>query len=141
MDRDLADFRALGPSLRLRRPPAGVSADAIANYQFQVNVCHARMKDGTLVALDPGQGLDRLDLKEAFARESVVRVYLAVPKLKIGAANVRGNRTGRRTIDQAPLCGSRAVGPGREHRRQRSGGSLSHVGHAAAAFDAGHGRL
>ena len=52
-----------------------LSADAIANYQFQVNVCHARMKDGTIVALDPGQELDRLDLKEAFARESVVRVY------------------------------------------------------------------
>ena len=66
-----------------------LSADAIANYQFQVNVCHARMKDGTLVALDPGQELDRLDLKEAFAREAVVKVYLAVPKLKIGAANVR----------------------------------------------------
>ncbi len=66
-----------------------LSADAIANYQFQVNVCHARMKDGTIVALDPGQELDRLDLKEAFARESVVRVYLAVPKLKMGVTNVR----------------------------------------------------
>ena len=36
-----------------------ISPEAIANYQFQVNVCHARMKDGTLVALDPGQGIDR----------------------------------------------------------------------------------
>ncbi len=31
------------------------SHEAIANFQFQVNVCHARMKDGTLVALDPGR--------------------------------------------------------------------------------------
>ena len=78
-----------------------LSADAIANYQFQVNVCHARMKDGTLVSLDPGQGLDRLDLKEAFARESVVRVYLAVPKLKIGVANVRseGQSTKARYVE------------------------------------------
>ncbi len=68
-----------------------LSADAIANYQFQVNVCHARMKDGTLVAIDPGQELDRLDLKEAFARDPTVKVYLAVPKLKIGAQNVRSD--------------------------------------------------
>jgi type VI secretion system protein ImpJ len=66
-----------------------ISEDAIANYQFQVNVCHARMKDGTIVDIDPGQELDRLDLKEAFARESVVKVYLAVPKLKMGVTNVR----------------------------------------------------
>jgi type VI secretion system protein ImpJ len=65
-----------------------ISHEAIGNYQFQLNSCHARMKDGTLIALEPGQELDRLDLKEAFARESVVRVYLAVPKLKLGAANI-----------------------------------------------------
>jgi len=39
--------------------------------------------------LDLGQGLDRLDLKEAFIRESVVRIYLAVPTLKMGVTNVR----------------------------------------------------
>ena len=49
---------------------------------------HARLRDGTLIAIDPGAELDRLDLKEAFAKESVVRVFLAVPKLKLGAANV-----------------------------------------------------
>lgn len=65
-----------------------LSDEAIANYQFQVNVCHARMKDGTLVSLDPGQALDRVDLREAFAHESVVRVFLAVPKLKMGVTNV-----------------------------------------------------
>jgi len=64
------------------------SQEAIGNYQFQVNLCHARMKDGTLVALEPGQEMDRLDLKEAFNKESVVRVFLAVPKLKLGTANV-----------------------------------------------------
>jgi type VI secretion system protein ImpJ len=66
----------------------GLSEDAIANHQFQVNVCHARMKDGTLVSLEAGQEPDRVDLKDAFAAESVVRVFLAVPKLKLGAANV-----------------------------------------------------
>jgi type VI secretion system protein ImpJ len=65
-----------------------LSEEAIANYQFQVNACQARMCDGTLVSIDPGAALDRLDLKEAFAKESVVRVFLAVPKLKLGGANV-----------------------------------------------------
>jgi type VI secretion system protein ImpJ len=65
-----------------------LSAEAIANYQCQVNVCQARLKDGTLITIDPGQELDRVDLKEAFAKETTVRVYLAVPRLRLGAANV-----------------------------------------------------
>ena len=65
-----------------------LSSEAIANHQVQVNLCHARMKDGTLITIDPGQELDRVDLKAAFAEESVVLVYLAVPKLKMGVANV-----------------------------------------------------
>jgi type VI secretion system protein ImpJ len=73
-----------------------LSEDAIGNHQVQVNVCHARMKDGTLVSLDAGQGPDRADLKEAFAAESVVRVYLAVPKLKLGAANVGADAAGEK---------------------------------------------
>jgi type VI secretion system protein ImpJ len=65
-----------------------LSDEAIANHQLQVNVCHARMRDGTLIFVGPGQELDRVDLTEAFAQESVVRVFLAVPKLKLGSANV-----------------------------------------------------
>ncbi len=65
-----------------------LSDEAIANYQLQLNVCHARMRDGTLISIDPGRQLDRVDLKEAFAKETVVRVFLAVPKLKLGSANV-----------------------------------------------------
>jgi type VI secretion system protein ImpJ len=64
------------------------SPEAIANFQFQINRCHARMKDGTLLALEPGQEPDRVDLKEAFATESVVRIYLAVPKVRLGKTNV-----------------------------------------------------
>jgi len=65
-----------------------LSTEAIANYQVQVNVCHARMKDGTLITIDPGQELDRVALNEAFATEPAVLVYLAVPKLKMGSVNV-----------------------------------------------------
>jgi type VI secretion system protein ImpJ len=38
--------------------------------------------------------MDRLDLKEAFDKESVVRVFLAVPKLKLGATNVSAGGDG-----------------------------------------------
>jgi type VI secretion system protein ImpJ len=79
-----------------------ISEVAIGNYQVDVAACQARMKDGTLIALGLGQEPDRVDLqeavrqlghavtslKEAFESDSVVRVYLAVPTLKLGRANV-----------------------------------------------------
>lgn len=81
-----------------------ISAEAIANYQVQLTLCQARMRDGTLISLAPGAEPDRVDLKEAleglnsaminvdlkeaFDRETTVRVYLAVPKLKLGSSNV-----------------------------------------------------
>lgn len=89
-----------------------ISQEAIANFQFQVNACQARMKDGTLISLEPGQEPDRVDLaeplnslsavlnqlhvdlKEGFESESVLRVFLAVPKLKIGATNVAAEEQG-----------------------------------------------
>ena len=41
------------------------STEAISHFQFQVNVCHVRMRDGSLVELNPGQEPDTVDLKEA----------------------------------------------------------------------------
>ena len=78
------------------------SREALANHQLEINEIKARMRDGTLVSLVGGQGLDRLDFKEAleklhkqegdvdeaFTAESKLRVFLAVPKLQIGRANV-----------------------------------------------------
>ncbi|OHB78772.1 MAG: type VI secretion system-associated protein [Planctomycetes bacterium RBG_16_64_10] len=79
-----------------------LSEQAIANYKIQVTSCQARLRDGTLIALGIGQDPDRVDLKEAltgladalvdlrgaFDVEQRVRVYLAVPKLLMGRANV-----------------------------------------------------
>ncbi|MEX2176515.1 MAG: type VI secretion system baseplate subunit TssK [Pirellulaceae bacterium] len=79
-----------------------LSEEALANNQFQMNSCRARMKDGTLVNLEVGQEPDRLDMRagmsgelldsveltDAFDREQRVRVFLAVPRLKMGRANV-----------------------------------------------------
>jgi type VI secretion system protein ImpJ len=78
------------------------SKEALANHQIDVHVLKARMRDGTIVDLDVGQQPDRVDLKqsvgevsnlaaqlgEAFEQESIVRVYLAVPKLKLGRVNI-----------------------------------------------------
>ncbi|MCY2996119.1 MAG: type VI secretion system baseplate subunit TssK [Planctomycetota bacterium] len=80
------------------------SKEAIGNHQFEVHALKARMRDGTLVSLETGQTPDRIDLKEAlgggpkkkltaelaeaFERAEVVRVYLAIPKLRLGRPNV-----------------------------------------------------
>ena len=76
------------------------SAEALANGQLEVRTLHACLRDGTLISLETGQEPDRLnvreglskvakaDLSRAFETESVVKVFLAVPKLKFGRANV-----------------------------------------------------
>lgn len=79
-----------------------LSREALANHQLQIHRLQARMRDGTLVSLDAGAEPDRIDLKaalgasgtisadleEAFQRESSLRIFLAVPKLQLGHANV-----------------------------------------------------
>src|SRR5271157_1827442 len=64
------------------------SATALANYQFEVQSLRARMRDGTIIDLDAGQQLDRLDLKSAFESQATVLIYLAVPITQLGAENV-----------------------------------------------------
>jgi len=94
------------------------SKEALANHQIDVAVVKARMRDGTLIDLELGQHPDRLDLKqpvtevahlvaqlgEAFAQESIVRVYLAVPKLKLGRNNcASGDQDGSTRYAEARL--------------------------------------
>lgn len=81
------------------------SKEALLNFQFQVNTCQARLRDGTLVSLGAFQEPDRVEVKqalqeaenlrqqtiglaEAFEARATVIVYLAVPKLKLGGTNV-----------------------------------------------------
>ena len=79
------------------------SKEAIGNHQFEVYSLKARMRDGTIVSLDLGQEPDRIDLKEAltdrkpkltadlaegFEKEETIRVNIAIPRLKMGRANV-----------------------------------------------------
>ena len=76
------------------------SREALGNHHFEIQRLHARMRDGTLVSLETGQEPDRVNLKDvlelqnatadlsaAFESEMSVRVYLAVPKLKMGLPN------------------------------------------------------
>lgn len=78
------------------------SKEALSNYQFEVSTVRARMRDGTLVDLGPGNEPDRVDVREAvqvaaklstkldeaFSKDALVRVYLAVPKIKLGSSNI-----------------------------------------------------
>ncbi len=79
-----------------------ISRDAIANHQFEIRRLKARMRDGTLVNLGVGEEPDRVDLnkslsevgtvtknlQDAFDSASTVRIYLAVPKMRLGRPNV-----------------------------------------------------
>ena len=87
-----------------------LSEEAISNNQMQLDACQARFKDGTVLSIEIGQEPDRVDLKQAFDKpgapetidlkqafetEKSVRVYLAIPKLKMGSVNVaQGNEVG-----------------------------------------------
>jgi type VI secretion system protein ImpJ len=78
------------------------SREAIGNFQFELKACHARLRDGTLIVLGPGQPVERqatapafaaqmpapVDLQGAFDRQERVLVYVGVPRLKLGSVNV-----------------------------------------------------
>ena len=63
-----------------------ISPEAISNSQFEIQSLRARMRDGTIISIGPE--LNRVDLKEAFAKESTVKIFLAVPQLTSTGANV-----------------------------------------------------
>ena len=85
-----------------------LSKEAIANYQVELTQCHARLRDGTLITIAPGEEPERKDLEggieevatgvvslaEAFLKDPTVRVYLGIPKLKLGRANVSVQQRG-----------------------------------------------
>jgi type VI secretion system protein ImpJ len=62
--------------------------DALANYRLVVRALLARLPDGTLVAVPDDGDLPVVDLKEEFAHERRLTVYLAVPRYKEKGADV-----------------------------------------------------
>ncbi|QGJ71934.1 Type VI secretion system baseplate subunit TssK [Planctomycetales bacterium 10988] len=85
------------------------SREALENHQFEIHLLHARLKDGTLISLEAGQEPDRVELKDSllrgepvkvdleagFADQKMIRLYLGVPKLRLGSPNVALNGDAR----------------------------------------------
>ncbi len=65
--------------------------DALANHRFVVRGLKARLRDGSLVAVPEDGDLPALDLKPALEQSARATIYLAVPKLHAGRANVLGD--------------------------------------------------
>ncbi len=62
--------------------------DAIANYTVSVRTCEARFKDGTRLSIPADGTVDPVELKGVLTGSSSTTVYLAVPTLQMGRANV-----------------------------------------------------
>jgi type VI secretion system protein ImpJ len=83
-----------------------VREDALANHRLVIRRLEARLKDGTQVVLRPDDGaLPALDLKAVLDREPVVKVFLALPVLRLGRANVcdENGDEGRYLLDTQEL--------------------------------------
>jgi len=68
--------------------------NALGNYRFVVRSLEARLRDGTLISIPEDGTPPELDLGSAFEAGSGVTVYLAVPGLHAGRANVVNNGEG-----------------------------------------------
>ena len=62
--------------------------DALANYRGVVRALHARLRDGTLVSVPEDGQLPELPLSGAFERENTATLFVGVPVLHLGRANV-----------------------------------------------------
>ncbi len=83
------------------------SRESLANHQFEIRRLRARMRDGTLIDLGTGEEPDRVDLKSPLSDitkvtknledplndASTVRVYVAIPKMRLGRTNVGASDT------------------------------------------------
>ncbi|XZE52078.1 type VI secretion system baseplate subunit TssK [Planctomycetaceae bacterium SH139] len=85
-----------------------INQDALAAGFFQLDALRAKMLDGTLVELRPGEGAQRIDLRPALERLDSddhatlplrggpgIDVHLAVPRLQLGDCNVAESQSER----------------------------------------------
>ncbi len=84
-----------------------ISRESIRNSKFQINQLSARLRDGTLIEISNARPFDRVDLNEslttttssqvglndAFEKQAVVQVFLAVPRLNLGRRNLSHDGT------------------------------------------------
>lgn len=69
-----------------------LNADALGNFRFSISALKARLRDGTLIEAPEDGLLPELDLKPALEGNRRVTIYLAVPVLRSGHANVSEDR-------------------------------------------------
>lgn len=67
--------------------------DALANYRLAIRSLQVRLRDGSPVSVPEDGILPVLDLKDAFGRDNLVTVYLAMPLLQHARANVTTGST------------------------------------------------
>ncbi len=62
--------------------------DALANYRCVVRSLEARLRDGTVVVIDPDAPLPALGLRDVFGQNNSVTVFLGVPAFHLTQPNV-----------------------------------------------------
>ncbi|MCC9602677.1 type VI secretion system baseplate subunit TssK [Stieleria sp. JC731] len=108
------------------------SRDAIANGQFELSECQARLRDGTVIWIDAASQPDRVDLgktggaskrslADAFDDVESIDVFLAVPKLRLGRANTLEETGGQhRFVSQSSSVADENAGGNEQEITTRS---------------------
>ncbi|MFO0938006.1 MAG: type VI secretion system baseplate subunit TssK [Gemmataceae bacterium] len=65
-----------------------IDLNALKNFRFVVSNLQARLRDGTVIRCPQDASLPECDLHERFATKNELEVFLAVPTLEVGRANV-----------------------------------------------------
>ena len=84
-----------------------IDRDEVRGGFFTLRGCEARFRDGTKVSIPDDGAIDPVELKTALTGAGVVTVYLAVPAIQPGRANVAETRTvdgPRYFLDHVKFC-------------------------------------
>ena len=80
--------------------------EALANHRLVVRALQIRLRDGTIVSVPEDGELPEINLKPVLASDSTVTVFLAVPGVHLGRANLAGEKPiegGRYLVDALDL--------------------------------------
>lgn len=77
--------------------------DALTNYRFALRALEARLPDGSTLVLPDDGALPSLDLKPAFQGRNRVRIFLAMPQLRLGRVNAGSAESARFRVDTPDL--------------------------------------
>jgi type VI secretion system protein ImpJ len=83
-----------------------LNATALSNHRLVIQSLQARLRDGTMVALPEDAEPPAVDLKGPLERDRALKVFLAVPSLRLGRANVAEpgqSEGGRYLVDTQPI--------------------------------------